>query len=190
METWKLTQGILLCLSNSRNWLYWNYISKCTVKSQYRNTVLHFSNTDSVNFYKRNLLTAYLFPCSRGQRRFCTLLFVFNVCARAEGIFLTFIQIHYLIIIRPRVRRATALVAVTISMAVKANFSSSSASSSSCSPCSLASSLSRIFIRSLDYISAIFLVYYFFPIWAPRSFKHPLILITIALFNVLKYNIL
>lgn len=33
----------------------------------------------------------------------------------AEGIFLTFIQILYLIIIRPRVQRATALVAVTIS---------------------------------------------------------------------------
>lgn len=39
-----------------------------------------------------------------------------------------------------RLRRATALVAVTISAAVKANFSSSSASSSSCSPCSLVSS--------------------------------------------------
>jgi len=56
------------------------------------------------------------------------------VCTRAEEIFLIFIQILYLIIIRPRIRRATVL--VTMSATVKANFSSSSAFSSSCSPCS------------------------------------------------------
>lgn len=82
---------------------------------------------DSVNFYKRKVLVriSFLVPANDVDSAHYYSRFV---CLRVEGIFLTFIQILYLIIIRPRVRRATALVAVTICAAVKANFSSSSAS--------------------------------------------------------------
>lgn len=47
-----------------------------------------------------------IFPCS--QHRFLRVIIRRPTCARAEGIFLTFIQILYLIIIRPRVSRERA----------------------------------------------------------------------------------
>lgn len=93
---------------------------------------------------------------------------------------------HYNSPTRPQ--SAAALVAVTISSAVKANSSSSSASSSSCSPCSLtSSSFSRFFIFALwitflPYISRLL----FFSIRAPH--KHPLIFVTIVRLSSAHWN--
>lgn len=78
------------------------------------------NDVDSADYYLRSMC---VYMCARGRD-------IFNVYTDTLS--------HYNS--PTRLRRATALVAVTISAAVKANFSSSSASSSSCSPCPLVSS--------------------------------------------------